>query len=102
MADCKSCKDKKNAVNTSDEYAADIVAAYAERNAKRFFVIWIITFVLLVTTNAWWIWRESQFANETWTYEAEQDTDGGGNNTFVGGDYFGTPDGQSDAHETNP
>lgn len=102
MADCKSCKDKKNAADIDGQYAADIVSAYAERNAKRFFIIWIITFVLLVGTNAWWVWRESQFTDESWTYEAEQDTDGGGSNTFVGGDYFGTPEGQSNENNQNP
>ena len=90
-------KEKEN-----DQYMIDIISALAERTVKRLWIALILTILLLVASNGLWIWRESQFANETWTYEAEQDTDGGGNNTFVGGDYFGTPDGQSDAHETNP
>lgn len=85
-----------------DQYMIDIVSALAERTVKRLWIALILTIVLLVGSNAWWVWRESQFTDESWTYEAEQDTDGGGSNTFVGGDYFGTPEGHSNENNQNP
>lgn len=88
--------------NDEEQYSIDIVAALAERAIKQLWIALIITIVLLVGSNVFWVWRESQFVDESWTYEAEQDTDGGGNNTFVGGDYYGSAESESDAHQTNP
>lgn len=98
---CESCKEKQTAAG-GDQYTADIVKAYAERSNRRLFIIWIVTFIMLVATNAFWIWRDSQFVDESWTYEAEQTTDGGGSNTFIGGDMYGTPNGQGDQNDSNP
>jgi len=50
-----------------------------DRNAltiKRLWIMCILLIVLLVSTNALWIWYESQFIYETTTIEAEQDGEG--------------------------
>jgi len=50
-----------------------------DRNAltiKRLWIMCILLIVLLVSTNALWIWYESQFVYETTTIEAEQDGEG--------------------------
>ena len=101
MADCKSCKDKKNAADIDGQYAADIIAAYSERNAKRLWVALILTILLLVASNGLWIWHETQYVDESWTYEATTD-DGG--NAIANGDgevtYYGESEGN--AHQANP
>lgn len=66
--------------------------ARMERSNKRFWILLIITICLLVATNAAWIAYESQFQYVTSTeQEVEQDADSDGNNSFVGGDYYGIP-----------
>lgn len=102
MADCKSCKDKKNAADVDGQYAADIIAAYAERNAKRLWVALILTILLLVASNGLWIWRESQYADVVTTQTVEQETDGNGDNTFVGGDMYGSAESDNDNENANP
>ena len=85
----------------SDQYKMDIFAALTWRTIKRLWITIILLIILLVGTNAGWIYYESQFADESWTFEAT--TDGGGN-AIANGDgevnYYG--EGQSDAQETNP
>lgn len=87
--------------NDEEQYSIDIVAALAERAIKQLWIALIITIVLLVGSNVFWVWRESQFVDETWTYEAITD-DGG--NAIANGDgevnYYG--EGAGDAHQTNP
>lgn len=84
-----------------DQYMIDIVAALAERTVKRLWIALVLTIVLLVGSNVWWIYRESQFVEESWTYEAT--TDGGGD-AIANGDgevnIYGSS--ESDAHSTNP
>lgn len=84
-----------------DQYMIDIVAALAERTVKRLWIALVLTIVLLVGSNVWWIYRESQFVEESWTYEATTD-DGG--NAIANGDgevnIYGSS--ESDAHPTNP
>lgn len=84
-----------------DQYMIDIVSALAERTVKRLWIALILTIVLLVGSNAWWVWRESQYVDESWTYEATTD-DGG--NAIANGDgevtYYGESEGN--AHQTNP
>ena len=84
-----------------DQYAIDIITALASRTITRLWITIILLIVLFVGSNAWWIWRESQFADETWTFEAT--TDGGGN-AIANGDgevtYYG--ESESNSQETNP
>lgn len=61
--------------------------ARQERTIKRLWILCILMFLALVITNAGWIYYESQWEDViTTTQEVEQDADGFGNNTFVGGD----------------
>lgn len=43
---------------------------------KRLWIMCILLIVLLVASNAAWLWYESQFVYETTTIEAEQDGEG--------------------------
>lgn len=74
-------------------YYADIIAAQAERTTRRLWILCILLIVLLVATNSAWLWYESQFTDEVTTIEAEQTSDGGGNNYVVGGDFGGEAEG---------
>lgn len=83
------------------QYGIDIVAAFAERTVKRLWITIILLVVLLVGSNAAWIYYESQFEKETWTYEATTD-DGG--NAIANGDgevnIYG--ESESNSHKANP
>lgn len=68
-----------------------------ERTNKRLFILCIILLGALIATNAGWLIYESQFQTvETTVQEVEQDADGDGSNTFIGGDVYGTTEGQDD------
>ena len=60
--------------------------ARLERTNKRLWILSILLVVLLVGSNAGWIWYESQFETvETTTQEVEQDVDtGNGDATVIG------------------
>ena len=90
----------KNGASAQSVY--DLLAALAERTIKRLWIIIIMLVVLLFGTNAAWIYYESQFSVEETHTEIEQDTDGGGNNYVVGGDFNGEAKGQNNETETNP
>lgn len=74
-----------------DRYYIDLISALAERTIKRLWIIIILLVVLLVGTNAAWLYYEKSFADEVITQEVRQDADEG-YNQFVGGDYYGTSD----------
>ena len=63
-----------------------------EAGHTRDFIEKIILIFLLIITNSCWLWYESQFeyvqTTEEITQEVTQEADGGDNN-FVGGDYYG-------------
>ena len=76
MADCKSCKAKDQPSEAVPYIVHEGMMARAERTAKRLWITILLLIVLLVGTNAGWIWYESQFEETTTTIEAEAD-DGG-------------------------
>ena len=59
-----------------------------ERNVKRWFIGWIITFIALVLTNVGWIVYENQFEDITTTVSQETSAEGGGN-AIINGDKAG-------------
>lgn len=61
--------------------------ARQERTIKRLWVLCIIIFAALVISNGMWIYYESQFETTTTQIEAEQETQDGGNNYIVNGNY---------------
>lgn len=82
-----------------DQYAIDILAAMAKNTIKRLWIIIILLIVLLFITNGAWIWYESQYAEESWTFEATADN---GSNAIANGSgevYFNGGESESDTYE---
>lgn len=73
--------------------------ARQERTIKRLWILLLVMLVLLVGTNGAWIYYESQFVEESWTFEANTD-DGG--TAIANGDgevyYYG----QGESNQENP
>lgn len=66
--------------------------ARMERQTKRLWIAVLLLIVLMVGTNAAWLYYESQW--ETVYQEVSQEADNGTNN-FVGGDAIGETDNQN-------
>jgi len=66
-----------------------------DRTIKRLWIALLIVFITLVGTNVGWLIYEAQFQEEMYTYEIQQDSGEGGQNTYtdnvvtLGGDYNG-------------
>lgn len=76
------------------QYTIDILASMAERTIKRLWIIIILLVVLLFGSNAAWIYYEAQYQTiEVWQ-DVEQDAEDNGTNNFIGGDYFGSSEGE--------
>lgn len=84
-----------------NRYTIDIISAMAERTIKKLWGIIILLIILLGGSNAAWIWYESQFMEEEWTFEAT--TDDGGNAIANGnGEVYYYGESESNPSETNP
>lgn len=81
MADCKSCKVKEQPSETVPYIVHEGMMARAERTAKRLWITILLLIVLLVGTNAGWIWYQSQFEDIAISQENED-----GYNNFIGND----------------
>ena len=81
MADCKSCKVKEQHAEPVPFIVHEGTMARAERTAKRLWITILLLIVLLVGTNAGWIWYQSQFEDIAISQENED-----GYNNFVGND----------------
>ena len=88
MADCKSCKSKEQHNEAVPFIVHEGMMARAERTAKRLWITILLLIVLLVGTNAGWIWFESQFEYSQTTQEVAQESNHG-DNSFIGGDVGG-------------
>ena len=64
-------------VGPIQRYYHEQEVARLERHNKRLFWALIMTILLLVGSNAGWIWYESRYIDESWTFEAT--TEGEGN-----------------------
>ncbi len=78
MADCKTCKENRL---TIPAIVHDADMARQQEDKKRLWIVIIILIVALLSTNAGWIYYESQFeevteSTTTETYEATADGDG--------------------------
>lgn len=77
-----------------------------ERMNKRLLILLLVIFIAFVGTNAYWIWFESQFEDQTITQTVTQDSGDGGSNTYtgkiIGGDDYGEADGTDYAQTPNP
>ena len=92
---------EEDKVGPIPRYYHEAETARLERTITRLFWALIMTILLLVGTNAGWIWYESQFQDEVITVEAEQTTEGGGNNYALGGDFNGEATSQSNRQAEN-
>ena len=88
MADCESCKSKNQQAADVPYIVHEAELASAERTAKRLWITILLLIVLLVGTNAGWIWFESQFEYSQTTQEVTQESNHG-DNSFIGGDVGG-------------
>lgn len=87
-------------------FAHEMQMARMDRVNKRLWIVLVMLIIFLVGTNAGWIIYESQFDDETYTYEVQQDSGDGGQNTYTGntvritgGDYSGEADGENNSQE---
>lgn len=73
-----------------EQYYVDIVSAMAERTIKRLWIVILVQILVMVGMVAFYILHESQYTDveETVTQEVTQEAETG-NNSFVGGDYYG-------------
>jgi MFS-type transporter involved in bile tolerance (Atg22 family) len=86
---CDGCQ-----VSANVPYAAfEAVSARAERNIRRLALIIVFLILALIGSNIAWLCYESQFEDVTTDQTVTQDTAGGGDNNFVGGDLVGTTNG---------
>ena len=88
MADCKSCKVKEQHAEPVPFIVHEGTMARAEITIKRLWITILLLIVLLVGTNAGWIWFESQFEYSQTTQEVTQESDHG-DNSFIGGNVDG-------------
>lgn len=87
--DCSTCK--SNSLQTIPYIAHEQEMARRERTEKRLWITIILLIVLLVGSNAGWMYYESQFTDTVTTQEVVQEADNG-NNSFIGGDVYGETD----------
>ena len=98
---CETCKLKQKDATPVPFIVHESDMARLERTIKRMWILIILLVVVLFGSNAAWVYYESQFVDESWTYEATADN---GSNAIANGDgevYFYGSESASDAHETD-
>ena len=100
MTDCERCAVSKPDPVPYLTHEKDM-ARMERMNFHQFFVI-IVLIVALVASNLGWIVYESQFEEEVTRTEIDQDTNDGGNNYIVGGDYNGASESGNNQADANP
>ena len=78
--DCKTCKENRDYIS---RHVHESDLDRLERINKRWFIAWLITFLLFVGTNAGWIYYESQWQVEQ--TEVSQDVNTGEGDAYVAG-----------------
>ena len=86
MANCETCKKAQNVPESVPYIAHEASMARMERQAKRLWIAVLLPIVLLVGTNAAWLFYESSFEDVVTTTTIESEQDGAGVNVFGGGD----------------
>lgn len=69
---CETCKTNPTTPENVPYIVHESSVARMERTAKRLWITILTLILLLVGTNAAWIWHESQFEDVVTTIEAEQ------------------------------
>lgn len=103
---CETCKERKMQAEPVPYIVHESAMARAERANKRWFWAWLITLLLLVGAVVWYIWWRGQWEvkEKTVSYEVEQQAERNGNNSFIGGDYYGFAESESNKNnkDKNP
>ena len=87
MENCENCKAKPCKEPESVPYIAhEASMGRMERQAKRLWIAVLLLIVLIVGTNAAWLYYESSFEDVVTTTTVESEQDGAGVNIFGGGD----------------
>ena len=84
---CNNCGTDKASASVS-YVVHESAMARAERHTKALVWVIVLLIVLLVGTNAGWLWYESQFEvveETTEEYVIEQDAESGNNNSIING-----------------
>jgi hypothetical protein len=85
----KECDSCNTAVQTIPYIVHEQEMAHRERTERRLWITIILLIILLVGSNAGWIYYESQF--EDVYQEVVQEADNG-TNSFIGGNVYGETD----------
>ncbi len=94
-------EDKSNEM----QYCQDILAGMAERTVRRWFIAWIITFILFILTNAYWMYERLQYEVVETTTITQENEDGynnyiGDDGSIINGGLYG--EGETDYCEDSP
>lgn len=85
MSNCSNCgKEKEKTPETIPYIAHESAMARSERAAKRLWAVIILLIVMLVGTNAAWIWYNAQFEVVETTEITQENADG--YNNYIGND----------------
>ena len=92
---CNNCGAEKHGKGQVifTEYGYEAHEARHEREKKRLWAVILVLIAALLVTNFAWILYECSFEDYVITQEVEQDAESG-NNSFVGGDYYGEAENQ--------
>lgn len=92
---CNNCGAEKHGEGQVifTEYGYEAHEARHEREKKRLWTVILVLIAALLVTNFAWILYECSFEDYVITQEVEQDAESG-NNSFVGGDYYGEAENQ--------
>ena len=86
MANCETCKKAQNVPESVPYIAHEASMARMERHSKRLWIAVLLLIVMLVGTNAAWLFYESSFEDAVTTTTIESEQDGAGVNIFGDGD----------------
>lgn len=104
MPDCKTCRENRQSVDPVPYIAHESAMARQERTIKKLWIALMVSIVLWAVTVAGIVYYQSQFetVETTVTQDVQQETEAGGTNNFVGGDYNGTSESQNDNDNETP
>lgn len=78
--------------------AFETIQARNKWRETRYIAIILVLIILLVGTNAAWLWYESQFETVTTTTQEVVQENEGGYNSFIGGDLYGNAESEDNNH----
>lgn len=86
---------RNNEVETIPYFVAEGMIDRQSATIKKLWILCLLLIILLVGSNAMWLWYESQFEYTETTQEVSQESESGAN-YFIGGDSYGKTDSQND------